>query len=180
MLLYAVFLSTIIIWHGRLSQLCTQCCCCATRTVWAWKGSTRIRNISLNIHFKMSACVRRLQCVRCVCGCRVKAEGQNVFSHRTEPALQHPQCSGGDMHLAARHQLANEISPCCHVSIPAIPALADMKSVLHFSWKTENIQWCVPNERLLQLLKLYTSYWNIMGLICMIFSVWYAANPDPN
>lgn len=93
---------------------------------------TNMQHLSEHSFQNVCMCAPFTVCV-CVCGCKVKTEGQNVFSHRTEPSLQHPQCSGGDMHLAARHQLANEISPCCHVSIPAIPALADMKSVLHFS-----------------------------------------------
>ncbi len=60
-----------------------------------------------------------------VCGCRVRAQGQNMFFCRTEPSLQHPQCSGGILHLFARQRLANEVSLCCHVSIPVIPAGAE-------------------------------------------------------
>lgn len=90
-------------------------------------------------------CVCALRCSNCVLyvcpcacmhvrGCRVKAEGQNMLSCWTEPSLQHPQCSGSDLHETSRHRVANEITPWRPVSIPFIPAVRKMSSVSNVEW----------------------------------------------
>lgn len=51
--------------------------------------------------------------------------------------------------LPGSHQVAYEIIPCCHVSIPVIPALSKMSSALNFKW---NVHCNVIKETMLQLL----------------------------
>ena len=115
-------------------------------------------------------CVCAPQCTRkCVCGCRVRAEGQNMFSRRTELSLQHPQCSGGILYLSARRatdQWNLSMLPCQH-SCHTRQGSRSKKCVFNSGSKTGNVSNVLINKLFASVFALPGGYLSIKHILTL-------------